>query len=231
MNSLLNDLRFGLRMMVRSPVFTLIAVVTLALGIGANTAIFSVVDAVLLRQLPYPEADRLVFLWSTMNAQGVPMSGSALPDYHGWRDHNKVFDGLGGFYYGDFNLATANEPPERIQGAYITSNLFQVLQVPPALGRLFTPEEEQWGRHRIVLLSDKLWERRFGHSHDVVGRQIRLGGATYTVAVQRTTHEIGLRMALGAQTGDVMRLVIRQGMVPVVIGVGAGLIAALALTR
>src|SRR5215211_3319951 len=168
MNSLINDLRFGFRMMVRNPGFTLIAVVTLALGIGANTAIFSVVDAVLLRPLPYPDADRLVFLWSTMNAQGVPQSGSALPDYQGWRDQSKVFDGLGGFYYGDFNLATENEPPEFIQGAFITSNLFQVLQISPALGRSFLPEEEQFGRHRVVLLSDKLWQRRFGSAANVV---------------------------------------------------------------
>ena len=182
MSSIFNDLRFGLRMMVRSPVFSLIAIVTLALGIGANTAIFSVVDAVLLRPLPYPSADRLVFLWSTMNSQGVPQSGSALPDYQGWRDHNKVFDGLGGFYYGDFNLATENQPPERIQGAYITSNLFQVLQISPAMGRLFTPEEEQFGRHRVVLLSDKLWQRRFSSMPNVAGREIRLGGETYTIA-------------------------------------------------
>src|SRR5690349_18074616 len=182
MNSLINDLRFGFRMMVRNPVFTLIAVVTLALGIGANTAIFSVVDAVLLRPLPYPGADRLVFLWSTMNSQGVPQSGSALPDYQGWRDHNKVFDGLGGFYYGDFNLATENEPPERIQGAFITTNLFQVLQVSPAMGRLFTQEEEQFGRNRVVLLSDKLWQRRFGSAPNIAGREIRLGGENYTIA-------------------------------------------------
>ena len=182
MSSLINDLRFGWRMMVRNPVFSLIAIITLALGIGANTAIFSVVDAVLLRPLPYPGADRLVFLWSTMNSQGVPQSGSALPDYQGWRDQNKVFDGLGGFYYGDFNLATENEPPERIQGAYVTANFFQVLQVAPTLGRLFTNEEEQFGRHRVVLLSDKLWERRFGGNQNVVGRQIRLGGEAYTIA-------------------------------------------------
>ena len=99
MNSLFHDLRFGFRMMVRNPIFTLIAVVTLALGIGANTAIFSVVDAVLLRPLPYPQADRLVFLWSTMNSQGVPQAGSALPDYQGWRDQNKIFDGLGAFLF------------------------------------------------------------------------------------------------------------------------------------
>ena len=182
MNSLINDLRFGVRMMVRSPVFSLIAIVTLALGIGANTAIFSVVDAVLLRPLPYPNADQLVFLWSTMKSQGVPQSGSALPDYQGWRDQNKVFDGLGGFYFGDFNLATANEAPERIQGAYITSNLFQVLQVSPAMGRLFTPDEDQFGRNRVVLLSDKLWQRRFASMPNVAGREIRLGGETYTIA-------------------------------------------------
>src|SRR3982750_3030706 len=182
MNTLLQDLRFGIRMMVHNPLFTLIAVVTLALGIGANTAIFSVVDAVLLRPLPYPEADRLVFLWTTMNSQGVPMAGSALPDYYTWRDHNKVFDGLAGFYYGGFTLSTSGEAPERIPGAYITANLFQVLRVSPALGRLFTPEEEQFGRHHVVLLSDRLWRRRFGGSANIVGGEIRLAGETYTVA-------------------------------------------------
>jgi putative ABC transport system permease protein len=181
-NALIHDLRFGIRMMVRNPIFTLIAVVTLALGIGANTAIFSVVDAVLLRPLPYPQADRLVFLWSTMNSQGVPIAGSALPDYHAWRDQNRVFDGLAGFYYGDVTLSTSSGAPERIQGAYITANLFQVLQVSPALGRLFIPEEEQFGRHHVVLLSDKLWQRRFGGDANILGRDIRLGGETYTVA-------------------------------------------------
>jgi len=164
-------------MMVRNPVFTLIAVVTLALGIGANTAIFSVVDAVLLRPLPYPQPDRLVFLWS-----GVRGGGSAFPDYLEWRDRNQVFEGLGAFYYGDFNLASDADAPERVQGAYVTANFFQVLQVSPALGRLFTPEEEQFGKHRVVLLSDKLWQRRFAGSADVIGREIRLGGQTFTVA-------------------------------------------------
>ena len=182
MNSILADLRFGVRMLVRNPVFSLIAVVTLALGIGANTAIFSVVDAVLLRPLPYPGADRLVFVWSTMISQGVPRSGSALPDYQVWRDKNNVLDGLGAFYYGDFTLSAPGEMPERIQGAYITANLFQVLQMSPAVGRSFAPEEEQFGRHRVVLLSDKLWQRRFNASPSVVGREIRLGGENYTVA-------------------------------------------------
>src|SRR3981081_3567366 len=148
MNSLLYDLRFGLRMLAKNPIFAIMAVITLALGIGANTAIFSVVDAVLLRPLPYPEANRLVFLWSTMNSQGVPISGSALPDYHTWRDRNQVFDGLGAFYNGDFNLSSVGSPPELIQGAYITSNLFQVLKISPSLGRLFRNDRAQIGRNQ-----------------------------------------------------------------------------------
>jgi len=179
---LLQDLRFGIRMLAKNPIFTVVAVVTLALGIGANTAIFSVVDAVLLRPLPYPEADRLVFLWSAMPSQGVPISGSALPDYHGWRDQNRVFDGLAGFYYGDFNLSSDGSAPERIQGAYITANFFQVLKISPALGRLFASEEEEFGKHRVVLLSHGLWQRRFGGERDLVGRKIKLAGESYTVA-------------------------------------------------
>jgi len=178
----MSDLKYAFRALVRNPGFTAIAVLTLALGIGANTAIFSVVDAVLLRPLPYPDVDRLVFLWSTWPAQGVATSGSALPDYHGWRDRNQVFDGLAGFYYGDFNLATANDAPERIQGAYVTANLFQVLRISPAAGRLFAPEEEQFGKHHVVLLSDKLWRRRFAANPNVVGSEIHLAGENYTVA-------------------------------------------------
>ena len=182
MSSVLQDFRYGWRMLVKNPVFTLIAVVTLALGIGANTAIFSVVDAVLLRPLPYPEADRLVFLWSTLPSQGVQTSGSALPDYYTWRDQSHVFDGLAGFYNGDFNISSEGSAPELIQGAYITANLFPVLKVFPAFGRQFTSEEEQFGRHRVVLLSYGLWQRRFGAQRDIVGRGIKLGGETYTVA-------------------------------------------------
>lgn len=182
MNSLMQDLRFGLRILVKNPVFTLIAVITLALGIGANTAIFSVVDAVLLRPLPYPEANRLVFLWSTMNSQGVPTSGSSVPDYYAWRDQSRSFDGLAGFYNGNFNLSSPGNAPELIEGAYVTPNLFQVLKVSPSLGRLFASEEEQFGRHRVVLLSYGLWQRHFAGDPSIVGRDIKLGGENYSVA-------------------------------------------------
>jgi putative ABC transport system permease protein len=179
--SLLQDLRYGTRMLWKHPSFTVIAVVTLALGIGANTAIFSIVNAVLLRQLPYPDADRLVMLWSTMPSQGVPTSGSAMPDYREWRDQNQSFDGLAGFYYGDVNLSGAGQEPERVQGARVTSNLFEVLSVRPALGRNFLAEEERFGNHTRALLSYELWQRRYGADPNIVGRAINLGGVPYTV--------------------------------------------------
>ena len=181
MNSFWQDLRFGFRLLIKNPIFALVAIVTLALGIGANTAIFSVVDAVLLRPLPYPQADRLVFLWETMESQGVAISGAALPNYHGWRDQNQSFDGLAGFYYGDFNLSSSGGAPEFIQGAYVTPNLFQVLKVKPALGRMFVNEEEQFGKHRVVLLSHGLWQRRFSGDPGIVGQPISVAAEQYTV--------------------------------------------------
>ena len=181
MNSFWQDLRFGFRMLVKNPIFALVAIVTLALGIGANTAIFSVVDAVLLRPLPYPQADRLAFLWETMESQGSGISGAALPNYHGWRDQNQSFEGLAAFYYGDFNLSSSGSAPEFIQGAYVTPNLFPVLKVEPALGRMFVNEEEQFGKHRVVLLSHGLWQRRFSGDRNIVGRPITVAGEQYTV--------------------------------------------------
>jgi putative ABC transport system permease protein len=168
-------------MLLKHPGFTLIAVMTLALGIGANTAIFSIVNAVLLRQLPYPEPSRLVMLWSTMQSQGVSTSGSSLPDYREWRDQNTVFEGLAGFYFGDFNLSGASQEPERVQGGRVTANLFQVLGVSPAMGRGFLPEEEKWGSNRVALLSYELWQRRYNSDPGIVGRAITIGGVPYTV--------------------------------------------------
>ncbi len=178
MDTLLKDLRYGFRMLLKSPGFTGAAVLALALGIGANTAIFSVVDAVLLRPLPYPEADRLVLLWSGPQGQRSP---SALPDYREWRDQNHLFEGISGFYYGDFNLSGQSQDPERVQGALTTTNFFSVLGVTPAMGRGFLPEEEQFGRHRVALLSYGLWQRRYAADPGIVGQTITCGGEAHTV--------------------------------------------------
>ncbi|MDQ3907773.1 MAG: hypothetical protein M3268_05455 [Acidobacteriota bacterium] len=111
MGTLFQDVRYGLRMLRRQPAFAFVAVVTLALGVGANTAIFSVVNAVLLKPLPYPAPERLVMLFTSVKGQGVTRAGSAMPDYREWRDQTRSFDGLAAFYYGDFNLAGGSGEP------------------------------------------------------------------------------------------------------------------------
>jgi putative ABC transport system permease protein len=180
LEALWQDLRQGLRMLRRHPGFTCVAVLTLSLGIGANSAIFSVVNAVLLRPLPYPDADRLVSLRTITRTNGS-LSNSALPDFRAWRDDSHAFAGLGAYYHNDFNLVGAGGFPERVQGALVTANLFAVLRVSPALGRGFTVAEEPFGRHRVVLLSDRLWQRRFGGDRGVLGRAVDLNGESYTV--------------------------------------------------
>src|SRR6266545_3926506 len=127
MESFIQDLRYGIRMLGKNPGFTMIAALTLALGIGANTAIFSVVDATILRPLPYPEPERLVMLWSTAKTPAGRRMGSCVPDYREWRERNQVFAGLGAFWYGDFNLTSDGQDAERVQGAFVTANFFSML--------------------------------------------------------------------------------------------------------
>src|SRR6266852_1106573 len=181
MATLWQDFRYGIRAAIKNPIFAIILIVTLALGIGANTAIFSVVNAVLLRPLPYAESDRLVIVFSAWPAQGIRKAGSALPDYREYRDQNHTLESLGGFFYSDFNLSAGNQTPERVQGALITSNLFPVLRVAPVIGQNFLPEDQKWGQHHLALLSYGLWQRQLGGDPNIVGRQINLNGATYTV--------------------------------------------------
>jgi len=175
MSGLWADVRHGIRILLTKPTASLIAILTLALGIGAATAVFSVVDAVLLRPLPYPEANRLVFLWSTFKSSGHQRGGSALPDYREWRDRNHSFSGLGAFYYDERSLSAGGGPPEQIHAAKVTPSLFLVLGVAPRIGRGFAPEEEQFGKHRVAILSHRLWGRQLGGDPEIVGKQILLG--------------------------------------------------------
>jgi putative ABC transport system permease protein len=174
------DLRQGGRMLRRNPGFAAIALLTLTVGIGATTAIFSVVNAVLLRPLPYPEADRLVVLKTSQRTTGATYD-SAMPDYRAWRDQTTAFEGLAGHYYQDMNLVGAGPYPERLEGARVSANLFSVLRVAPALGRGLRPEEEQFGRHQVVLLSHDLWQERFSGDPAIVGKTINLGGEAHVV--------------------------------------------------
>src|SRR5687767_11596355 len=181
MHGLAADLRFGLRMLLRGPAVAFIAILTLALGIGAGTAMFSVVDAVLLRPLPYPEAERLVFVWSTFASSDGMEGGTALPDHRVWRNENRTLAGLGGYYHREATLWSSTGDPERRQAAAVTAELFPVLGVAPRLGRAFSASDQLWGLNRVALLSDRLWQERFGGDPEVVGREITISGRPHTV--------------------------------------------------
>jgi putative ABC transport system permease protein len=179
-DEMIQDLRYGVRMLLKHPGFTTIAVITLALGIGANTAIFSVVNAVLLRPLPYQEPERLIRLWESNPGRGWPEFSASALNFEDWRKQQTVCEQLAAYEFATFNLTGGGEP-ERAAALGVTANLFPTLGTPPALGRNFLPEEEQAGRHRVAILSDGLWRRRFGADPQLIGRQVQLSGENYTV--------------------------------------------------
>jgi len=167
--TLFQDLRYGLKMLRRNPGFTLVAVLTLALGTGATTAVFSVVNAVLLRPLQYRDPDRLVLV---PNASGH--------DFLRWRDQSKAFESMAAFDFGTADLTGSGEP-ERLATATVSTELFATLGVAPALGRAFTPEEDREGGEQVVVLSDSFWRRRFGSDPQVIGRAITLNNQSQTI--------------------------------------------------
>jgi predicted permease len=180
LDDLVHDLRYAVRSLRRTPAFTSIAVTVLALGIGANTALFSVISAVLLRPLPYPDADRLVRIWSAMPSQGYPRSGSALPDYRTWRADNHSFDDIGASHNTVYNL-TGTDRPERLLATRMTASMWDVLRPRSLLGTLFSADAERWGHHRVVVLGERLWRRQFGADPSIVGRTLLLSGQSFTV--------------------------------------------------
>jgi putative ABC transport system permease protein len=180
MQTFWQDLRYGARMLLKYRGFTLIAIITLALGVGANTAIFSVVNAVLLRPLPYTESERMMTVDATDLAHGFASMGINLPDFREWRASNRSFEAMAAFSVEKYNIA-GNEEPERIAGAMASADFFKVMGVNPAQGRAFAREEEQYGRHRVVVLSDGFWRRRFGAQTRLDGQTIKLDGEVFTV--------------------------------------------------
>ena len=181
MTNLLQDLRFAVRMMRKRPGFTAVVVLTLALGIGANTAIFSVVNAVLLKSLPYRNADRLV--WVAGNIRGGTSRASVSPpDYLDYRAQNTVFEEFAASLSVPFAVSlTGAGEPERLTGSLVTANYFRAFGVEPALGRAFGAEEERAGPAPVAVLSDGLWKRRFGGDPSVVGKTLTLDGKAVTV--------------------------------------------------
>src|SRR5262245_40079948 len=178
MESFIQDLRYGARTLLRTPSFTLIAVLTLALGIGANTAIFSVVNAVLLRSLPYHDPDRLVLL--SYYRERLLNDYATGVEFLEWRTQAKAFEQLGACRFDIVDL-TGDVEPERLEVSYASADLFATLGVAPARGRAFTPEEDKPDNTQAVILSDGLWRRRLGGDPQAIGRTITLGGRPRTV--------------------------------------------------
>jgi len=178
LETLWQDLRFGARMLLKQPGFTLIAVLTLALGIGANTAIFSVVNAVLLRPLPFAEPERLVWLWDTQPQ--LPTAPASLPDFLDWKGQNQSFEHLAAFQSGSMFLDTGDGMRDTHVGL-VTPETFALFRVSPILGRTFTDEETLPGRFRVAVLGHAMWRSRFGSDPNVLGRTIDVSGAPYTI--------------------------------------------------
>lgn len=173
------DIRYGLRSLIKHPTFTAVCIVTLALGIGANTAIFTVVNAVVLRPLPFQDAERLAMIWTTKDSnQEQPLS---FADYNDLKNQTKTFSAVGAASpLWNFTLTGGGEP-EPLQGMYVSANLFELLRVAPVRGRNFTSDDDRVGGTPVAIISHNLWERRFGSDPDIVGQQITVSGTSATV--------------------------------------------------
>lgn len=180
MATLLNEIRHGIRSLLKHPGFTAIAIITLALGIGANTAVFSVVYAVLLRPLPYSDPERLVTIWEESPQRDMYEMPVSLANLHDWQEQNGTFEQIAAYTFTQLNLTETGEPA-RLLTIRSSANLFSLVGGRPAIGRTFLPEEDKEGANRVVVLSDGLWRSRFGSDPQVVGRALTLDNQSYTV--------------------------------------------------
>jgi predicted permease len=181
MGTLLQDVRYGARMMLKNPGFTFIAVITLALGIGANTAIFSLVSTVLVKPLDYREPERLVMVWENDETIGATNDTPAPANYADWKTQNQVFEDMAAIEWRNFNLTGDGGEPERLMAFGVSANFFPLLGASPALGRGFSPEEDKPGASKVVVISHGLWQSRFGGEAGIIDREIVLNGEKYAV--------------------------------------------------
>jgi putative ABC transport system permease protein len=181
LEGLFQDARYGLRTLIKNPGFTAVAVLTLALGIGANTAIFSVVNAVLLKPLPYADSDRLAVIWETEPSAPEGLFPDTAPDFKDWQVQNHVFEGMSAITIASATLTGSGEPLQ-LRGLSVSPNTFQLLGVQPQLGRSFSPDEGPTGHNHVVLLSYGLWQSAFGGQKNIVGSNVMLDGEAYDVA-------------------------------------------------
>jgi len=180
MDTLWQDLRYGVRMLRRNPGFAAVAILTLAIGIGANIVIFSVVNGILLKPLPFPDSHRVVTIWETDANRNVTRGTASAAEFLDWRDMNHVFQELSGWRALYFTITGGGEP-ERVWGSQVSGNFFRTLRVTPMLGRDFTPEDEQIGHEHVVILSYGLWQSRYGSDAGILGKTILLNEESFTV--------------------------------------------------
>jgi putative ABC transport system permease protein len=180
MDSLLRDLKFSIRSLLKHPSLTLIAIVTLAIGIGSNSAIFSVVNALLIKPLPFSDLDRIVAIWEKVPSRGMERNEVAVANYLDWRAQNNSFEQIGLYRGWSANL-TGIQPPERLEGFLVSANFFAVVGMKPVIGRGFTADEDQPGKEPVALLTYGLWQRRFGGDPNITSKTIALNGITRTV--------------------------------------------------
>ncbi|MBI4852817.1 MAG: ABC transporter permease [Acidobacteria bacterium] len=181
MDTLLQDLRYGLRMLLKSPTFTFIAILTLALGIGANTAIFSIIYGIVLKPLPYKNPEELFWIQSFNPTNGSPpLPNTVIERYEGWRDRNKSFENLAAKRDKNFNVTFLTEP-ERVLGDQVTYNFFDTLGVKPLLGRFFLPEEDKAGFGQVVVLEESFWQEKFNSSPNIINSDLLINGIKHTI--------------------------------------------------
>ncbi|HEX9630546.1 MAG TPA: ABC transporter permease, partial [Pyrinomonadaceae bacterium] len=177
METLLQDIRFGVRMLGKNRAFTFVALLTLALGIGANTAIFSVVNAIVFRPLPYAVPQQLVGVWTKDLKRPGSQYPAALPTFRDWQQQSQLFSGFAAYAFNRFHVS-GNEGPDETRGVFATSNFFEIMGVKPALGRALQPTDE---RERVVVISDVLWRRRFNADKNVLGKTLNLNAEAFTI--------------------------------------------------
>jgi putative ABC transport system permease protein len=180
MEKLLKDIQYGIRSLWKRPGFTAVAILTLALGIGANSAMFSAVNAVLLRPLPFPESERIVLVDGVNPSKGITLSNVSVPDFADWQTQNQVFEQVAGLVTGG-SLLVNNDEIERVRGTGVTADFFPLFKTNAEIGRVLQADDSQKDRNPVVVLSYELWERRFGADRSVIGRQVKIGGKDTTV--------------------------------------------------
>src|SRR4026208_771641 len=177
----MNDLKFALRQLRKSPGFTVVAVLTLALGIGANTAIFSLVNGVLLRPLPFPDAERIIYIEGKNPGAGITESNISFLDFTDWSQQTDLFASTAAYWTGEAHLGADGAEPERVPRAGVTTGFFSALGVQPVLGRTFVPEDDKGWPQTVAIISHGLWKRRFGSDPAIVGKQVQMSSFPLTI--------------------------------------------------